>query len=90
MATNKSINDIPVTMSAFSMGILVMAIIIVRGVFFMLFIAIAAAVPINVAISADANAIISVVYKAFMILSFLKSSLYQWRVKPPHLDLDFD
>ncbi len=63
---------------------------IVRGVFFILFMAIAAAVPITVAIIAHKNAIIRVVYKAFIMLWFLKSSLYQWRVKPPHLDLDFE
>jgi len=89
-ATNKSISEIPVTISALSIGILVIAIIMVRGVFFILLIAIAAAVPIMVAISADKTAIINVVYKAFIILSFLNSSLYQRRVKPPHLALDFE
>jgi hypothetical protein len=72
------------------MGIFVMLIRMVLGVFFMLLIAMEAAVPIIVATKAERKAMIRVVYKAFMMLSFLKSSLYQWRVKPPHLDLDFE
>ena len=67
IATNKSIKEIPVTMSAFNKGIFVIATSIVRGILFILLIAMAAAVPIMVAISADKNAIISVVYKAFII-----------------------
>jgi hypothetical protein len=50
----------------------------------------AAAVPIIVAIRAERRAMIKVVYKADMIASFWKSSLYQCKVNPPHLDLDFD
>ena len=68
-ATNRSISDIPVTISAFSMGMLVMAIMIVRGVFHAVY-RYGAAVPIIVAIRADRTAIISVVYKAFIMLSF--------------------
>ena len=49
----RSINEIPVTISAFNMGILVIPIINVLVPFLRLVIAIAAIVPIKVEISAD-------------------------------------
>jgi hypothetical protein len=70
MATKISISEIPVTISALSIGILVIPSNIVRGIFFILFIAKAAAVPIIVAIRADKKAISNVVYKALIISSF--------------------
>ena len=59
-AINASIREMPVTISAFSMGILVIPITIVRGTRFMLLIAIAAAVPMMTAMMEDKNAISSV------------------------------
>jgi hypothetical protein len=67
-----------------------MPIRMVRGVFFMLFIAIAAVVPIIVAMMAEENAIIRVVDKADIISSFSNSFRYHLKVNPPHFALDFD
>ena len=68
-AINISIKDIPVTMSAFSIGTFVTPIIIFLGNFFIFRIAIAAMVPSTVAIKADKNAIISVFFKACKMAS---------------------
>jgi hypothetical protein len=89
-ATKTNIKEIPVTISAFSMGTFVIAIRIVLGVFFILLIAIAAADPKTVATKAEMNAMIKVVVRAFIISSFWKSSRYQWRVNPPHFALDLE
>jgi hypothetical protein len=56
----------------------------------MLFIAIAAAVPIKVAMMAEENAITRVVDKADIISSFSNNCRYHLKVKPPHFALDFD
>ena len=69
-ATKINIKEIPVTISAFNIGILVIAISMVLGVLFMLFIAIAAAVPRMVAIRAEEKAMIKVVYRADIMDSF--------------------
>ena len=50
----------------------------------MLWMPIAAAVPMKVAISAESKAMRSVEYRALMMASFLNSSWYQCRVAPPH------
>ena len=55
-AINASIREIPVTISAFSMGMLVMPMITVFGKGFMLLMAMAAAVPMTVAKRAEAKA----------------------------------
>ena len=89
-AINPSIKEIPVTISALSIGILLTAITTVLGTFLILLIPIAATVPISVAISADKNAITSVFLKADIIVALLKSSEYQSSVNPPHLFLDFE
>ncbi len=68
-AMNKSISEIPVTISALSMGIFVTPIISVRYLRRKAWMPIAPAVPRIVAISADKSAISSVVYRAVMIWS---------------------
>ena len=50
----------------------------------------AAAVPITVAISADKNAMINVVYSAFMISWFWNREIYHLKVNPPHLERDLE
>ena len=89
-ATKINIKEIPVTISAFNIGIFVIAISMVLGVLFMLFIAIAAAVPRIVAIRAEEKAMIRVVYRADIMDSFCKSSEYHFKVKPPHFALDLE
>jgi hypothetical protein len=89
-ATKTNIKEIPVTISAFSIGTFVIAIRIVLGVFFILLIAIAAADPKTVAAKAEISAMIKVVVRAFIMSSFWNSSRYQWRVNPPHFALDFE
>ena len=59
-AMNISIREIPVTISEFSIGILLSPMQIVRGSFFIAESPMAAAVPRIVAISADRNAISNV------------------------------
>ena len=86
----RSIKEIPVTISALSMGILVMPIINVLVLFLRPVIAIAAIVPINVAIIDERRASINVVIKASIMEESDKSLAYHLKVKPPHLDLDFD
>ena len=86
----RSIKDIPVTISALSIGILVIPKSIVRIPFLKLIIAMAAIVPINVAIKDDNTASKRVVPKASMISESDKSLAYHLNVKPPHLERDFD
>lgn len=50
----------------------------------------AAHVPMIVEIIADKRVISIVVAKAFIILSFWKQFLYQSKVNPPHVTLDFE
>ena len=87
---NKSISEIPVTISALSIGMLVTPMIIDLSAFFILLIASAAIVPITVAISADRKASIIVLVKAASTSSFEKSLIYHLKVNPPHRALDFD
>ena len=87
---NNNIKEIPVTISAFSIGIFVTAVNIILGVFFIAFMAMDAMVPIITAMKADKNAIINVVYNALRISSFWNNSLYQSKVKPPHFALDLE
>ena len=68
-AINRSIREIPVTISEFSTGILVTPMITVRHLAFIAVIPIAAQVPIKVAMSAERNAIARVLYKALMMAS---------------------
>ena len=89
-AMKSSIREMPVTISAFSMGMLVTPIMVVRNFRCMDWIPIAAAVPMTVAIRADRRAMIRVVYRAFIICSFLNSSTYHWMVNPPHLERVLD
>ena len=71
-AMKRSIRDTPVTISAFSIGMFVTPIKRVRILEFIACMPSAAQVPINVAISAESNAMISVVYNAFIISLFWK------------------
>ena len=80
-----SIMDTPVTMSAFSIGMLVTPSIKVRNLRFMLWIPMDASVPITVAISAESRAMIRVLYKVLMIASSWKRDTYHFPVNPPHL-----
>ena len=72
-AINRSISEMPVTMSAFSIGMFVIPINSVRTAGRIAWIPSAAAVPISDAIRADMRAINSVVYRAFIMSSFRKS-----------------
>ena len=84
---NNNIREIPVTISAFSIGILFIPRSRFFGLAFILLRAIQVIVPISVAITDDIIAMNIVLYNACMIASFLKSSEYQWVVKPPHFAL---
>lgn len=84
-AMKSSIMDTPVTMSAFSIGMLVTPSIKVRNLRFMLWIPMDASVPITVAISAESRAMIRVLYKVLMIASSWKRDTYHFPVNPPHL-----
>ena len=85
-----SINEIPMTISPFSIGILVMPMKTVRLFFDMLLMPMHASVPSTVAIAEARSAMISVVYSAFMISVLANSERYQCRVKPPHLARVFE
>jgi len=85
-AMKRSIRDTPVTISAFSIGMFVTPIKRVRILEFIACMPSAAQVPINVAISAESNAMISVVYNAFIISLFWKRDTYHFLVNPPHLE----
>lgn len=87
---NASIREMPVTMSAFSMGILVIPMITVRGSARMLLMATEAAVPMIVAARADTNAISRVVYSALIMGRLSNICTYQSRVNPPHWVLDLE
>ena len=86
-AIKRSIRLTPVTMSALSMGILVIPMIILLPLLFINCIPVHAAVPRIVARSADKKASTMVVRKAAIISSFSMSSRYQEKVKPPQRDL---
>ena len=81
---NRSIREIPVTISAFSIGIFVIPMRTARLVRFMDCMAMQAIVPMRVAISADKIASASVFHKACMICSFRNKAAYHLVVKPPH------
>lgn len=70
---NSSISEIPVTISAFSMGILVIPIIMARFLFFIPWMAIHAMVPITAAIAAEKNAMSSVLESASSMMLFRNS-----------------
>ena len=89
-AIKASIREIPVTISALSMGIFVIPITIVRLTGFMLLMAMAAAVPIMQAARAEIRAIINVLYNAEIMLASENICRYQAVVKPPHWVLDFE
>ena len=88
-AINASIREIPVTISEFSIGMLLIPMTMVRGIRFMLLMPMAAIVPMTVAIRADANAMSSVLFKAFMMAESWNICVYQRVVKPPQTVLDF-
>ena len=88
-AMKASMREIPVTMSEFSMGMLLTPMTMERGSFFMLFMPMAAAVPMTVAASAESRAIRSVLCRAFMMAVSCSMSAYQCSVKPPHSVRDF-
>ena len=83
-AMNNSIREIPVTISALSIGMFVTPIIKVLALLFKACIPIAPAVPMIVAIKAERSAIIKVVYKALMMSVFKNRFLYHLRENPPH------
>jgi hypothetical protein len=89
-AIKASIREMPVTISAFSIGILVIPMKMVRGTRFMPLIAMAAAVPIITAIREDKNAMSSVLYSAVIIVSLENICVYHLRVNPPHCVLDLE
>ena len=89
-AINASIRDMPVTISAFSMGILVIPITMVFGTALMEPMDRAAAVPMTVAARADTKAMTSVVVKALIMERLSNIWAYHCRVKPPHCVLDLD
>ena len=67
-----------------------MPMIIVRGSGFMLLMAMDAAVPMMVAISADKNAISRVFCKAAMMLRLANIWVYHCSVNPPHWVRDLE
>ena len=85
-----SIRDIPVTMSAFSMGMLVTPMTMVLGTVRMELMEMAAAVPMIVATRADTKAMINVVVRALMMERLSNIWVYHCRVNPPHWVLDLD
>ena len=89
-AMKASIREIPVTMSAFSIGILVMPITMVLGTARMELMEMAAAVPMIVATRADTKAMIKVVVRALMMERLSNIWVYHCRVNPPHWVLDLD
>ena len=89
-AINASISEIPVTISAFNMGMLEIPIKIFLDTGFMWLMERAVTVPMTVATSAEIIATSSVVYKAYMIARLWNICVYQLSVKPPQWVLDFD
>src|SRR5699024_2263413 len=89
-AINSSIREMPVTISEFRMGMLVIPIKMVLALGFMVLIPIEAAVPRSVARTAETRAMISVLYRADIMASSWNRETYQERVKPPHLVLDLE
>ena len=89
-AINASIREIPVTISAFSMGMLVTPMRTVLGRVPMLLMAMQAATPMTVAMRADSRAISRVLCRADIIFRLANISAYQRRVKPPHWVRDLD
>jgi len=90
MKANIIIKDTPVIISGFNIGIYVMFIIIVLGVFFIEYMPIAAAVPSIVAITDDISASKRVFTKDDIINSFWNSFAYQSNVNPVQTDWLFD
>jgi hypothetical protein len=82
-----SISDMPVTISALSMGILDIPMRRARFLFFIPCIAIHAIVPITVATNADMKAISNVFKSACIITLSEKRLEYHFNVKPPHFAL---
>ena len=89
-AIKRSIREIPVTMSAFNIGIFVTPIINVRDMLLNDWIPMAPAVPIIVAIMAERSAIVNVVYRALIISAFWNKLAYHFKENPPHLADVFD
>ena len=88
--TKNNIEDIPVTISGFTIGILVIFIKVSFQIFFEFINPMQAKVPNMVAII-DAIIDIKRVFRAACNIEIsLKRSLYHLRVKPPHATRDFD
>jgi hypothetical protein len=85
---NKSIRDIPVTISALIIGILVIPIIKERSLVFNPIIAIHAMVPIIVDIIVERIAIESVLIRALATASSESRLAYHFKVNPPQRALD--
>ena len=84
---NRSMSEIPVTMSALSIGMLVTPIITEREVDFIFLNPTQVHIPITVAMAEDKSAMESVVDKASIISRLEKSEMYHLNEKPPHLAL---
>jgi len=84
---NSNMSDIPVTISAFNIGILVTPRITEREEDFILLSPKHAHTPMTVAMAEDNRAIKSVVYRACMISLFVNSEPYHLNVNPPHFAL---
>ena len=82
--TNSSISETPVTISGFTMGKLVIFIMMRLGNRFMPLIPMAATVPRTVDTAAETTAISSVLRRASMISRSSNSFRYQRRENPPH------
>ena len=87
MLMKRSMREIPVTISAFNMGILVIPMTTVRERFFRFIMAIQAMVPTTVATRDAISAIAKVLNNACRISLFLNKAMYHFRVKPPHFAL---
>ena len=83
----RSISEMPVTISAFNMGMLVMPMMTALLRFPIWLMAIHATVPMTTAINEDTKAIKSVFHSACMISLLSKREEYQRNVTPPHFAL---
>ena len=84
---NRSIKEIPVTISALIIGIFVIPMMMERFLFFILLMAKLAIVPIIVEISAAKKAITNVLISDWIMASFSNNATYHFKVNPPHLAL---
>ena len=85
----KSISAMPVTISAFSIGMLLNPSSMFCVLGFIAAMPSTASVPTTVAISAASMAMENVFTMAPIMSLLWKSSSYQCRLNPPHTDIDF-